>query len=309
MFAPIPSASADIATIVKAGLEASIRLACRISCSSVSIRAFLPAASLRKRSFSAGEPHRICARIPIMLSKLLAICWLAASVHAAEIDGKWLLNLIRAGEEFASARVELNLDGEKLTGTLNELKLAGTARGDDVEFIGTRPDGAEFGKFTGKFSGSDLKGTLRNGSEEIAWVMRRVVVPDLRPVLTASSPPGFIVFFRRDWPCSSHQFRRHCKDHNGGCGGRDQNGADRSPGGNPQTGPFYVEGALPGDVLAVKFLKIRLNRDSARSGNRIVPSALSPGIFGTQSSPINSTANGSLTARRIRECWRNRRNA
>jgi acetamidase/formamidase len=215
-----------------------------------------------------------------MLSKLLAICWLAASVQAAEIDGKWLLNLIRAGEEFASARVELKLDGEKLTGTLNELKLAGTARGDDVEFIGTRPDGAEFGKFTGKFSGSDLKGTLKNGSEEIAWVMRRVVVPTSSPRTHSFEPTRFHrVFSGAIGPALHINSGDTVKTTTVDAGGRDQNGVDRSPGGNPQTGPFYIEGALPGDVLAVKFLKIRLNRDSARSGNRIVPSALSPGYF------------------------------
>src|SRR5204862_4828148 len=44
----------------------------------------------------------------------------------------------------------------------------------------------------------------------------------------------------------------------------------------PQTGPFFVEGALPGDTLAVKLNRVRLNRDSAGSGNRIVSSALRP---------------------------------
>ncbi|MFI5460116.1 MAG: hypothetical protein ACHRXM_32260 [Isosphaerales bacterium] len=36
-------------------------------------------------------------------------------------------------------------------------------------------------------------------------------------------------------------------------GGVDAKGVERSLGGNPQTGPFYVEGALPGDTLVVKF--------------------------------------------------------
>jgi acetamidase/formamidase len=31
--------------------------------------------------------------------------------------------------------------------------------------------------------------------------------------------------------------------------------------GNPETGPFFVEGAMPGDVLVVHFTRIRLNRD------------------------------------------------
>jgi acetamidase/formamidase len=62
-------------------------------------------------------------------------------------------------------------------------------------------------------------------------------------------------------------------------GGTDSKGVRRSLGGNPQTGPFYIEGAMPGDTLAVKFHRIRLNRDTAGSGNMIVPGALAAGYF------------------------------
>jgi len=59
-------------------------------------------------------------------------------------------------------------------------------------------------------------------------------------------------------------------------GGRDAAGVRRSLGGNPETGPFYVEGALPGDTLVVRFTRIRLNRDTAMSGGSIAASALNP---------------------------------
>src|SRR5205823_4065359 len=62
-------------------------------------------------------------------------------------------------------------------------------------------------------------------------------------------------------------------------GGRDAKGVRRSNGGNPETGPFYVEGAAPGDTLAVRLNRIRLNRDSAGSGDRIIPDALGPGYL------------------------------
>src|SRR5262249_56667104 len=62
-------------------------------------------------------------------------------------------------------------------------------------------------------------------------------------------------------------------------GGRDAKNEHRVMGGNPETGPFYVEGAMPGDTLAIKFNRIRLNRDSAGSGDRIVPSAVTPGYY------------------------------
>src|SRR5436309_2144936 len=41
------------------------------------------------------------------------------------------------------------------------------------------------------------------------------------------------------------------------------------PGGNPLTGPFFVEGAEPGDALVVKLRKVRLNRNSGYSGYRL----------------------------------------
>jgi acetamidase/formamidase len=41
-------------------------------------------------------------------------------------------------------------------------------------------------------------------------------------------------------------------------------------GGNPQTGPFYIEGAMPGDTLVVHLVRVRLNRDWAISDDGIV---------------------------------------
>ena len=62
-------------------------------------------------------------------------------------------------------------------------------------------------------------------------------------------------------------------------GGRDARNTRRSNGGNPETGPFYVEGAMPGDTLVIKFNRIRLNRDSAVSGDRIASDALNAGYI------------------------------
>ncbi len=43
--------------------------------------------------------------------------------------------------------------------------------------------------------------------------------------------------------------------------GYDHNREQVAPRGNPQTGPFFVEGAAPGDTLAVRFDSVRPNRD------------------------------------------------
>jgi len=42
--------------------------------------------------------------------------------------------------------------------------------------------------------------------------------------------------------------------------GRDKNGVKRQGGGNPLTGPFYIENARPGDILQVTLTKVSLNR-------------------------------------------------
>ena len=62
-------------------------------------------------------------------------------------------------------------------------------------------------------------------------------------------------------------------------GGVDENGIRRARGGNPLTGPFYVEGAWPGDTLVVHLKRVRLNRNTAGSGTGIVGSALAPGYL------------------------------
>ena len=60
-------------------------------------------------------------------------------------------------------------------------------------------------------------------------------------------------------------------------GGRDMEGNQVAPRGNPQTGPFYVVNALPGDVLAVTLEKIWPNRNYGFCRPRIAPNVLEPG--------------------------------
>jgi amidase len=46
-------------------------------------------------------------------------------------------------------------------------------------------------------------------------------------------------------------------------GGSDKSGTRLTKGGNPLTGPFYVDGASPGDILAITLTMVSLNRDYA----------------------------------------------
>ena len=72
--------------------------------------------------------------------------------------------------------------------------------------------------------------------------------------------------------------------------GRDLHGDVRhSEPGNPLTGPFYIEGAEPGDGILVHLRKVRLNRDWGYSGFRLGLYALDPeaveGIYSDNTRP------------------------
>jgi amidase len=58
--------------------------------------------------------------------------------------------------------------------------------------------------------------------------------------------------------------------------GTDWNGKAVAPGPNPQTGPFYIEGAEPGDMLVVTVEKIDTNRTTAYSSSLLAPYAVDP---------------------------------
>jgi amidase len=59
-------------------------------------------------------------------------------------------------------------------------------------------------------------------------------------------------------------------------GGVDWNGKMVGTGPNPQTGPFYIEGAEPGDVLVVTLEKLETNRAMAYSGSLLSPYTTTP---------------------------------
>jgi acetamidase/formamidase len=204
----------------------------------------------------------------------------AAALSAADISGKWNFNLVSFGEEIGHANIELKLEGTKVSGSLNELKIEGTLQGDTLKFTLTRPNGEKYADLEGHVSGDELAGKAKRGDEDFEWSARRTVVVHATPQTRDFTPTEFHRFFSGTIPPALHinpgdTVRTFTVD----AGGRDATNKRRSNGGNPETGPFYVEGAMPGDTLVVKFNRIRLNRDSAESGERIVGSALNSGYI------------------------------
>jgi amidase len=221
----------------------------------------------------------VLGRITCM-KKAILLAFLPLLASAADITGEWRLQLIRFGEQFVSARVNLKAEGTKLTGTLNELKLEGSVDGDHVALTATRPDGNEWGKFDGTIQSDQLSGTVKQGTEEFGWKGERIPAVKVTAATHTFEPTAFHrVFSGAIVPVLHLNPGDTVKTNTVDAGGRDAKNVRRSMGGNPETGPFFVEGAIPGDTLAIKINRLRLNRNSAGSGDRIVPGAVQPGYY------------------------------
>jgi amidase len=213
---------------------------------------------------------------------VLCVVLLASVARAAEVSGDWEFTT-KVFDDANYARVALKVDGDKLSGTLNELKLEGTVKGDDVTFTATRPNGQRFGEFKGRVNADDLNGTVSGPGipgGTTTWSGKRPRKSPGQPKTHDFEPTAFHRVFSDAIAPVLHIFpgdtvRTWTVD----AGGTDSKGVRRSLGGNPETGPFYVEGAFPGDTLVVKLTKVRLNRDSAISSGQIAGSALNPGYL------------------------------
>ncbi|MDQ6708601.1 MAG: acetamidase/formamidase family protein, partial [Acidobacteriota bacterium] len=214
------------------------------------------------------------------MTRAILILFLPWCASAADITGQWYFHLIRFGEDVAPARVELKADGNNITGALNELKLTGTIDGDRVHVAAKRPDGKEWGTLEGQIQDGEMAGSGKQGAENFTWKASRIAAMNVAPKTHTFEPVRFHrVFSGAIEPVLHVNPGDTIKTTTVDAGGRDAKGMERSMGGNPETGPFFIEGALPGDTLVVKLLRLRLNRDSAGSGGRIVPSALDPGYY------------------------------
>ena len=208
---------------------------------------------------------------------LCAILCLASGASAALLDGVWEFTITRLGEP-DYGRATFKTSGDKLTGQADELTIEGTVHGDAVAFTARNKDGKPSGEFTGTMIEGVLVGTARFGDESATWTAQR-------PVERSAGSPKAHRFFTRTFhrqfssaiPPVLHVFPGDSVSTSTvDAGGVDSSGQRRSAGGNPLTGPFYIENAWPGDTLVVRFTRIRLNRDSAINSDSIVASAFDP---------------------------------
>ncbi|HEX3766056.1 MAG TPA: acetamidase/formamidase family protein [Kofleriaceae bacterium] len=220
-----------------------------------------------------------------ILAFLLAGLWFTtARADPPALTGRWSVS----ADFFGVPRyftMQLVQQWAALSGDFDGDKLTGTAQGDAVDIAGKDERGGY----------ENLKATVRDGvltgSVEIAFsgdpthpsthafTATRVPPRPARPTRHVFTPTAFHRQFSATIkPVLTVTAGDTIATWTVDAGGSDAKGTARVLGGNPETGPFYVEGALPGDTLVVHIVKLRLNRDWAISDDAIVPRGLDSGL-------------------------------
>ncbi|MGD0445841.1 MAG: hypothetical protein ABSA39_18055 [Edaphobacter sp.] len=215
---------------------------------------------------------------------LLALAVLPATAQNQPFTGNWIVSTDLFGTPIY-ARFTLDQQGDKLTGNFNGDKLEGTVTGNQIHFVSKDDEG-----------GSDtVQGTLQNGtltgdyteidgSNPTKPEHHTFTAVLAAPLQHSTQRHDFTptVFYRQ-----FSSFYKPVLTVNPGdtihtttvdAGGTDEKGIRRVLGGNPETGPFYIQGAQPGDTLVVHLVRLKLNRDYAISDDNLVGRVLSPGL-------------------------------
>jgi acetamidase/formamidase len=199
------------------------------------------------------------------------------AASAGPLSGRWIFKADFYGTPLFFI-AELQQKGDQLTGNFDGDKLEGNVSGTSLHFR-TKNEQGDTG---------DTKGSLKDGviTGSVTFVNGDDPTHPETHTFTATIAPT-----RRAGPAQHHEFvptvfyRRFSPENKAvltvapgdtihtttvDAGGADEKGVNRVLGGNPETGPFYIESASPGDTLAVHITKLRLNRDYAISDDGIV---------------------------------------
>ncbi len=197
------------------------------------------------------------------------------------VSGRWVVDTDFYGSRIYF-RMELKQEGEKLSGDFDGDKLEGTLKGNAIYFLAKdEQGGTDEGKAT--FQGGTIIGTvLFTHSDDPARPEAHKFTAELVPARRAGPPQRheFVAttFYRQfsalNKPVLTIAPGDSVHTTTVDAGGTDEKGVTRVLGGNPETGPFYVETAAPGDTLAVHLTRVRLNRDWAESDDFLVGRAV-----------------------------------
>jgi acetamidase/formamidase len=226
--------------------------------------------------------------MPVSLPKLLPPILLISALAVAQspsLTGRWFAAADFYGTPL-NFPLQLSQQENKLTGDFDGDKLEGTLSGSAIHFLAKDEHGGS----------EELTGTVQAGA-----ISGMIVFTDAddKDHPTTHSFTATLAAARRPAAPRHHEFipstfHRQFSAANKpvltvfpgdtihtttvDAGGTDEKGVTRVLGGNPQTGPFFVEAAGPGDTLVVHLTRLRLNRDWAISDDGLVDRAVDSGL-------------------------------
>ncbi|MES2391962.1 MAG: acetamidase/formamidase family protein [Acidobacteriota bacterium] len=209
-----------------------------------------------------------------------------AAQQPANLTGTWTISTDFFGSTMYW-QLHLTDTAGHLTGDLDGDKVEGTHDGSHVKFVATDPKGG-YEDVTGTLANNSFAGNLiwLRESDSADKAASHPYTATLQPA-PRSGPPQRLefkptVFYRQFsaaiapvahlWPGDT--IHTTTVD----AGGTDEHGIVRSAGGNPETGPFFIETAMPGDTLAVHILHLKPNRETAISDDGLDPRVLNPDL-------------------------------
>ncbi|MES2039007.1 MAG: acetamidase/formamidase family protein [Pseudomonadota bacterium] len=211
----------------------------------------------------------------------MLLAFLVPCLANATDEEHWLLQVDRWGNR-SYQTLSITVDGSSISGKLDGDQLVGTRNAKDIAFTVTDADKARY-SYTGTVSKDAMQGMAdfpdtNNPQVRAAHTFSARRIPD-RPAGAARKydfqPTDYSNEFSPHrlpvltiWPGDTV----HTKTIDSG--GVDENGITKALYGNPQTGPFFVGTAEPGDTLVIHLKRLRLNRDYADSLDSIVGRAM-----------------------------------
>jgi len=206
---------------------------------------------------------------------------------APDFSGSWEVGVREFGDKnyylpMTDGRLMVQGQGDHYTARFNQLTFSGALEKSGLHLI-CDDHGKACGDFMLQVSGDRLTGAGNLLSIPVTLQGAR---PASRPQSATAhdyDPQQFHNFYSPGLKPVMHLFpgdsvKTRTLDSRGG----DRDGKPRAPRGNPLTGPFYVEGAMPGDTLVVHLDRVRTNRDSAYQSNLIATTALETGAIQEQ---------------------------
>ncbi|HLJ48908.1 MAG TPA: acetamidase/formamidase family protein [Bryobacteraceae bacterium] len=212
----------------------------------------------------------------------LAMAVFPAYSQPASLTGHWIITADFYGTPLFFG-MELSQQGDNLTGKLNGDKLEGKLTGNSLHFLSKSEDGStgdgnatlKAGVMTGTVVFTDADNPNHPTTHHFTATLAPTRPTNRAPERHEFTPTTFYRQFSAAnkpvltvWPGDT--IHTTTVD----AGGTDEKGVTRVLGGNPETGPFYIETAAPGDTLVVHLTRLRLNRDWAISDDGIVERGL-----------------------------------